>query len=59
MRFLLILIAAGAVYASIYTLKKHGIEPGTLDFWICQASAAAAGACAFLSVFPRKKKEGK
>lgn len=57
MRFLLILIAAAAVYASIYTLKKHGVEPGSVDFWICQASSVAAGACAFLSVFPKKKEK--
>lgn len=59
MRFLLILIAAAAVYLSIHTLKQHGVEPAAKDFWICQGSAIAAGVCAVLSVCPKKKKEGK
>lgn len=57
MRFLLILVAAGAVYLAIHTMKRHGIEPGAQDFWICLVSPFAAGAA--VVVAPTLKKKAK
>lgn len=57
MRFMLILVAAGAVYLSIHTMKRRGIEPGTQDFWVCLLSPFAAGAS--VVVAPTLKKKAK
>lgn len=59
MRFMMILMAAVAASFSVYTLKQHGIEPASKDFWICQGASIAAGICVVLSIFPPKKKDGK
>lgn len=57
MRFLLILLAAAAVYLSIHTMKKHDMEPSSQDFWACLVPPAAAGALVVLA--PRLKKKVK
>lgn len=57
MRFLLILLAAAAVYLSIYTMKKHGIEPSSQDFWACLVPPCAAGVLVVLA--PKLKKKAK
>jgi hypothetical protein len=57
MRFLLILLAAAAVYLSIYTLGKHGIVPASQDFWACLVPPWMAGALVILA--PKLKKKAK
>jgi hypothetical protein len=57
MRFLLILLAAAAVYLSVYTLGKRGIEPGSQDFWACLVPPCVAGALVILT--PKLKKKAK
>lgn len=55
MRLLLILMAAAAVYAAIWTMGKHGLVPGSQDFWVCLVSPFAAGAMTFLAPTLKKK----
>lgn len=57
MRFLLILLAAGAVCLSIFMLGKHGVTPDSPDFWACLVPPAAAGALVVLA--PKLKKKAK
>lgn len=57
MRFLLILLAAAAVYLSIHMLGKHNIDPSSQDFWACMVPPAAAGALVVL--VPKLKKKAK
>lgn len=57
MRFLLILLAAAAVYLSVHMLGNHGIEPSSQDFWLCLVPPCAAGAIVVLA--PKLKKKAK
>jgi hypothetical protein len=57
MRLMLVLLAAAAVYLSIYTMKKHGLEPGSQDFWMALVPACASGAIVVLA--PNLKKKAK
>jgi len=41
--FGMILVAAAAVYLSIHTLKMHGVEPASRDFWVCMTAPFLAG----------------
>lgn len=58
MRFVLILLSAMAVSVSIHTLKQHGIEPASLDFWACLVPPCTAGALVVLISKFKKKGNG-
>jgi len=57
MKLLLVLVAAAAVYLSIWTLGKHGINPEGQDFWLCLVPPAAAGAIVCLAPRIKGKKK--
>lgn len=58
MKFMLVLLAAAAVYLSIWTLGKHGVTPQVQDFWLSVVPPFAAGVIVALAPRIKGKKKG-
>lgn len=60
MRFLrlgMILVAAAGLYFSVHTLKQHGMEPASRDFWVCLTAPFLAGLVVMLGRLSGKKEK--
>lgn len=56
-RFGMILLATAAVYLSLHTLRQHGMEPASKDFWICMGSPFLAGLIVMMAGMRGKKEK--
>lgn len=56
-RFGMILAAAAALYFSVHTLKQHGVEPSSRDFWVCLGAPFLAGLVVMMSRLCGKKEK--
>ncbi len=57
MKLLLVLLAAAAVYLSIWTIQKHGMTPQDHDFWLTVVPPFAAGTIVVLAPKIKGKKK--
>lgn len=57
LRFVLIVLAGVALYFSVHTLKQHGVEPSSRDFWISQGCPFVAGLVVMMAGVRGKKEK--